>query len=165
MRRVWGFDPGTQTGFAHVEIGAQAPYRVVALSAFASGVAFWSLAGWRDPAQVGPRPDLIVIETWEYQGRARARGIASQAYATGTLAGAVDVLGFPFTLIRRSEVLVGLGLARNADKHRVRLAVGAFVGAKALAGASEHAVDALAAAIVGAGRIPVIPALDKHSSM
>jgi Holliday junction resolvasome RuvABC endonuclease subunit len=157
---VLGIDPGQQTGLALLTIGPQAPFTHRAMQ----------VVTWPDPCvppqvqiemravyanqieALAAQAERICVEGWEYQGPARARGIASQAEAFGRIRGIL----WPREIVRlrRTEVLAGLGLARNATKAAVRRAVVALMGGDAIIQRSwpEHAIDAAAVAIVGAGR-------------
>jgi len=160
MRTFLGIDPGQTTGLAVVQVGDRAPYVVP----WVRSVPLAEIAGVF--GTLGLRLDGVVIEGWEYQGSARARGVAPQAYATGFCRGLTKMLGTldapaPRVVeMPRTAILRGLGCGRTASKAQVRDALRGLVrvpdvGAHAVTPThlDEHAWDAIAAAVVGAGRI------------
>lgn len=110
--------------------------------------AMGELLGWN------AKVDGVVIESWEYQGPERARGCTSQAYASGVCVGAA--LGWDVAVIEitRTDVLRGLKLRATANKGAVQAAVHSFARFTSSQAQSEHTMDAVAAAVVGAGRLP-----------
>jgi Holliday junction resolvasome RuvABC endonuclease subunit len=151
MPLVIGIDPGERTGLALVRVGATLP--VVVLGTLecplrAIRAALSELLGWN------AKVDGVVVEGWEYQGPERAKGCTAQAYAAGVCVGAA--LGWEVAVVEipRHDVLAGLKCRASAGKGVVQAAVLSFARFTSVLPKSEHTWDAVAAAIVGAGRLP-----------
>ncbi len=142
-----GLDPGAITGVAVLRVGATAPWPVERVAAVPGA----SLIPWLRQLVQEVHLDGAILETYEYQGRARASGIGPQAFAAGRCAGVLETLGIPRVVcLRRHEILTGLGAKTEACGQRaaarlVRVRVG-YEG-------TPHEWDAIMAVVVGAGRL------------
>lgn len=157
---VLGLDPGKTTGAAVLRLGAAAPWPVERVAAIRDEL----LAPWLRQLVQEVHLDGAVLETYEYQGRARASGIGPQAFAAGRCAGLLEALGVARVVcLRRREVLAGLGVQTEDLCHRT---VARLVSVRVGYEGTPHEWDAIAVAIIGAGRLqgpPEIPGkLGRH---
>lgn len=158
---VFGIDPGKVTGWALVAPPG-VPENVQKDGRFqvcCAGQRDWeNLLVDLDGVLASYDVELVAIEGYEFQGAARAPGIAHQAWYAGIFR------GFAFArharirggvvVLRRTEVLSGLRLRRYTNKAAVRSSVMAL--ATVPSPLREHEIDAVAAAIVGSGRMPAL---------
>lgn len=93
------------------------------------------------------RPELVVMERWVIYPDSST----TAAHALGLVIGALVVATAPtpHLFLRAQDLRAGLGLPKNGTKDDTRARVEAVLGAR---GRSFHSADALAVAIVGAGR-------------
>lgn len=93
------------------------------------------------------RPTLVVIERWVFYPDAEPNA----AHALGLVIGALVAVTAPapHLFLRAQDLRSGLGLPKNGTKEDTRNRVQAVLGQR---GRSFHSADALAVAIVGAGR-------------
>lgn len=92
-------------------------------------------------------PSLVAIERWVWYPEAET----TAAHTLGLVIGALlaVVAPTPTLFLRAQDLRSGLGLPKNGTKEDTRNRVQAVLGQR---GRSFHSADALAVAIVGAGR-------------
>lgn len=151
---ILGIDPGARTGLALVRVGPSGPHAVLRVCSVADD----DVVHWMRQLFQSDAPDGLAIEDWEHQGARRSRGAMHQGFHAGRCAGMGEVFGVTrIALVRRREVLTAFGVRTEAALHdRVRLL-------SALGGrhATTHELDAIAVAIVGAGRMGPLYAGDR----
>lgn len=150
MRYILGVDPGQTTGLALIECRNTGATLLRATREV-------PLLGW-SVLDLGVDPDVVAIETWEYQGQLRARGVAHQAYAAGVAMGRAH--GHTIVTMTRTQVLAAVGLQRGRSgrfkavpKRMVAEWMAKLLGGEEAA-RSEHEWDAVAVAVAVAGRTP-----------
>jgi len=148
---VLGVDPGETTGVALIEErpdGSLHLHDTLLLGIASLPV----IVRW-----VNNRTDCAVVETWEYQGPKRARGVAYQAYAAGRAVGVLMARGFVVLEVTRTQALAAIGFTRGKKATKaavaawVRKLVPAISPEVGAAARSEHEWDAVAVAVAGLG--------------
>jgi hypothetical protein len=148
---VLGLDPGASTGTALVFVGPVAPFRLLRSAVVPDDKLYELLTEIRASLAV----DLVAIEGYEIHHKRGLRGHGYAAAAYGYTLGLVSAV-FPDTpcvIIKRTDVLSGLGLSRTASKRCCRETVMGLVNTRGQV-PDLHVADAIATAIIGSGREP-----------
>lgn len=153
--RLLGVDPGNRTGLAAIDVvgsNVGAPATSIAFvcstTVDLAGLSAAVLRLEADSRTLGLR-FFAAVESWQWQGPKRARGVPHAAFAAGYASGTLAARGIEHVLVTRTEALRGVGLRTSANKAAARRAAHAllpgFTG-------DEHAADAAIVALGSVGR-------------
>jgi Holliday junction resolvasome RuvABC endonuclease subunit len=150
---VIGIDPGKLrgTGIACCRLGRRRELAWSGSSVYTTAETMTACA----PELAGGA--IVCIETMAAMGPTRGMQKAfDNAQFVGEIVGRLEAFGARVIQLKKLEILRGLGIKGKASATRVRQVVGAILGLKLTSRFSDHEVDAMAVAIVGARRVATV---------
>jgi Holliday junction resolvasome RuvABC endonuclease subunit len=150
---VIGIDPGKLrgTGLACLSLGRKREF-------------LWASSGIHGAEEVIAectnticRGVVVCIETMAAMGpRTGLQKVLDNAQFVGEIVGRLEAADVQVVQLKKLEILRGLGIKGKASATRVRQVVGAILGLKLTSRFSDHEVDAMTVAIVGAMRVATV---------